>query len=73
MKKLLILSVCLISVVSVSATILFTSSCGEQTYTVSPEYFKDWDEALRYYEDLNDILCDQEDSNADQEDTDGLD
>lgn len=59
---------CLISVVSVSATILFTSSCGEQTYTVSQEYFENWADAKDYYDWLDSYLCDTEDAGSDTED-----
>lgn len=56
-KKLLILFVCAISVLGASATILFTSSCGKQTYTIGPGCFKDAQEAIDYYMELDDALC----------------
>lgn len=67
-KKLLILLVCVISVLGASATILFTSSCGKQTYTVGFDYFETTDDAIKYYMELDDSLCPGTDE-EDEEDT----
>lgn len=67
-KKLSILFVCAISVLGASATILFTSHCGKQTYTVGPGYFETPEKAAEYYLELSDILCSGTDE-EDEEDT----
>lgn len=51
-----------------SATILFTSSCGKQIYTVSQEYFENWTDAKDYYDKLDASLCNTEDAGSDTED-----
>lgn len=69
-KKLLVLIVCAVSVLGASATILFTSSCGKQVYTVGPEYFDEEDEddqefsAEAYYEWLDAYLCGEGNNNS---------
>lgn len=63
-KKLLILFVCAISVLGASATILFTSHCGKQTYTVDETYFENDEEAKNYYKWLDHYLCEEEEEDV---------
>ncbi len=56
-KKIFILAAVLFTTMAASATILFTSSCGRQTYTVGFEFFDSIEEAIDTYMDLDDALC----------------
>lgn len=67
-KRILLLLICTISVLGASATILFTSSCGKQTYTVDESYFTSEDEAKKYYKELDEILCENNGEDEDIED-----
>ncbi len=64
MKKFIITCICAISALGASATILFISSCGQEVYTVGPDYFKTSDDAMEYYMELDSILCDEEDEDV---------
>lgn len=57
-KTFLIIALCSVfSSLSLNASILFVSSCGEVTYTVDESYFDSKEEADKYYKDLDKILC----------------
>jgi len=64
MKKLLFSVLCLaLSSTATNATILYTASCGEQTYTVDETYFDSKEDAEEYYKLLDKILCEQKEQN----------
>ena len=59
MKKKVFLTVALIvlAIGFASAAFLYTATCGVQTVTVDPSSFDDPMEAIRYYRELDKILC----------------
>lgn len=61
MKKGIIFSVTfLTAVIGASAEVEWTGHCGETTVTVGEKYFETKEEAAKYYQELNDIICGSE-------------
>ncbi|MGM9844166.1 MAG: hypothetical protein ACI30S_08100 [Muribaculaceae bacterium] len=56
-KRFAILAFLLMSIGAAYATVTFISSCGKTATTVGESYFSSREEAERYYEDLNELLC----------------
>lgn len=57
MKKILLIGLLTVMSVGIYASVSFVSSCGKATTTVSPNYFDSWEEALEWYQELDEILC----------------
>ncbi len=57
MKKVILMGVCLVSMLGVSATVLWEGDCGYKTYTVDDKWFEKPEDAEKYYKELNEIFC----------------